>query len=169
MEKNLPAPIKELVGRRESCPRQNSRSARFECAELTRPNKESAFDERPASATYGNASLPRPERHPHDNFTSPRQDTNLAHAGFRFFQRVSDRVLKRGRPCEKRRSRRGCSSANLPSETNGLNFDYLWSHVVSPTKGDTDTPFHLFSSSFGKLLNIIRASAIVRTRSISFV
>ena len=112
-------------------------------------------------------SLSRPERHFHDDFTSPRQDTNFAHAASRFFLRISDRVFKRGRPCEKRRSRRGCSSANLPSEAKGLNFDYLWSHVVSPTKGDRDRPFHPFSCFFGKLLDIIRASAIVRTRSIS--
>ncbi len=114
-------------------------------------------------------SLSRPERHSHDDFTSPRQDTNFAHAGSRSFPRVSDRVFKRGRPCEKRRSRRGCSSANLPSEAKGLNFDYLWSHVVSPTKGDRDRLFHPLSCFCGKLLDIIRASAIVRTCSISFV
>ena len=87
------------------------------------PNE--GFEERPPLATHGNISLPRPERHPHDNFTSPRQDTNLAPAGFRFFPRVSHRVFKGGRPCEKRRSRHGRSSANLPSETKGLNFNYL--------------------------------------------
>ena len=86
------------------------------------PNE--GFEKRPSSATHGNISPPR-EGHPHDNFTSPRQDTNLAPAGFRFFPRVSHRVFKGGRPCEKRRSRSGRSSANLPSETKGLNFNYL--------------------------------------------
>src|SRR6476620_6738668 len=83
------------------------------------------FRERAASATDGRrVSLPRPEMHFHNDLTSPRQDTNFASAAFHFFSRVRDRVFKRGRPCEKRRSRR-CSSANLPSETKGLNFDYL--------------------------------------------
>jgi len=85
------------------------------------------------------------KRHFHDDFTSPLQDTNLAHAASRSFLRIGDRVFKRGRPCEKRGSRRGCSSANLPSEAKGLNFDYLLSHVVSPKKGDRDRPCHPFS------------------------
>ena len=109
-----------------------------------------------------------PERHFHDDFTSPRQDTNFSHAPSRSFLCIGDRVFKRGRPCEKRGSGRGCSSANLPSEAKGLNFDYLCSHVVSPTKRegiDSATP----SRFFGKLLDIIRASAIVRTRSISLL
>ena len=114
-------------------------------------------------------SLLCPERHFHDDFTSPRQDTNLAHAPSRSFLRIGDGVFKRGRPCEKRRSWRGCSSANLPSEAKGLNFDYLWSHVVSPTKGDRDTLFQPLSCFCGKLLDIIRASAVVWTCSISFV
>jgi hypothetical protein len=124
-----------------------------------------AFNERPASATYRNVSPPCPERHPHDNFTSPRQNTNLPHAGFRFFPRISDRVFKGGRPCEKRRRRRGCSSANLPTETKGLNFDYLWSHVVSTTKGDREYILPLLLVFPWKLLDTIRASAIVRTCS----
>ena len=114
-------------------------------------------------------SLSRPERHSHDDFTSPCQDTNFAHARSRPFPRISDRVFKRGRPCEKRRSQRSRSSANLPSEAKGLNFDYLWSHLVSPTKGDRDRASTPVSCFFGKLLDIIRASVIVRTHSISFV
>jgi len=122
-----------------------------------------AFGGHPASTTYRNVSLPRPERRSHNNFTSPGQDPNLAHAGPRFFSRVSDRMFKRRRPREKRRRRRGYRSANLPSKTKGLNFDYLRSHVVSPTKGDRDILRPLLRF-FGKLLNSIRASATARTR-----
>jgi hypothetical protein len=123
----------------------------------------------PLQLAMGDVSLSRPERHSHDDFTSPCQDTNFAHARSLPFPRISDRVFKRGRPCEKRRSRRGCSSANLPSEAKGLNFDYLWSHPVSPAKDDRDRASHPVSYFFGKLLDIIRASATVRTHSISFV
>jgi hypothetical protein len=100
------------------------------------PNE--GFGDCAKSATYGNVSLSCSERHLHDNFTSPRQDTNLAHARSPSFLCIGDRVFKRGRPREKGRGRPGCSSANLPSDAKGPNFDYFWSHVVSPMKGDRD-------------------------------
>ena len=43
------------------------------------PNED--FSERALQLPMGDVSLSRPERHSHDDFTSPRQDTNFAHAG----------------------------------------------------------------------------------------